>query len=886
MGHHPVPFPTLSHQPDEITESERAIPPRLHSTPSLPNLWLPPHCAPLPSHLEHQSQARYRPRLRPLDLASSPNTSPTKSKGMPSARGSISGSPCRPSAMLTPPLTPSSSFASNDAPSTPPEAHSPLRWVHTAESPYSATELRLSPTHLKGPPLPRGGFLTPSSGRSQSMSSENEWKYMSPGFNGGSDGLSALVTGISSIDLTPRDEKNLANDMIATSQLLSDTACQTDVPSRFVFIRNVPITASSATLRTAFEPCGDIKGMLPRFLADHGVVILAFYDLRQAVRARKIICEQTLAGLEGARLDAKFMLPEKLESIMGRSAFVADTDGVLTVSVENGRLDPSSLRNIFSSVGELMSFTAMGTDPHDQTFRVEYYDVRCAQSALKSFNRCILGARLRVCSRLEADSLTGMQADSTDDDPFLVPTGIQGGTSAPYRAPVPLPAPESLYPTSRGQQADESARESQGRVRPRSVSASESVGTPDAVRKLRRGRDSPQEHSRRSSNHLFFDAVGKSFVQPKTPSRPRSISIGPEGMAGTANVQRPDNAPYVVPAYPYPAAPYAYDASGVAVPPYAPQGYAYGQPVYFADSDPYMGHGVANMNHQWVYAPPPTPGADYHLPSPTRPAPYQHPPPHALPPTPCKSLPPIHTRHLPTQYPPTRSADPTAYSPPTTASSPSLHLSSSADKLAGASGQTLTEKNQLNIAAIEEGKDMRTTVMIKNIPNKMSDRDLLAFIERVCPRRIDFMYLRMDFQNGCNVGYAFVNFITVGDLLHFAKTQLGVKWNMYSSEKVLQMCYATYQGKEALVEKFKNSCIMDEREAWRPKIFYSDGSNQGLPEPFPPPTHLRRKERSSHNRGALFVPGPHYVHQRESRGAGAGGSNMYHSKPQAPRFAH
>jgi hypothetical protein len=65
-----------------------------------------------------------------------------------------------------------------------------------------------------------------------------------------------------------------------------------------------------------------------------------------------------------------------------------------------------------------------------------------------------------------------------------------------------------------------------------------------------------------------------------------------------------------------------------------------------------------------------------------------------------------------------------------------------------------------------------------------------------------------------------------------------------------------YRGKEALVEKFKNSCIMDEREAWRPKIFYSEpGPEQGLPEPFPAPTHLRRKERSSFNRGALYVPG-------------------------------
>ncbi|EIN12041.1 RNA recognition motif 2, partial [Punctularia strigosozonata HHB-11173 SS5] len=111
--------------------------------------------------------------------------------------------------------------------------------------------------------------------------------------------------------------------------------------------------------------------------------------------------------------------------------------------------------------------------------------------------------------------------------------------------------------------------------------------------------------------------------------------------------------------------------------------------------------------------------------------------------------------------------------------------------------------------------DTRTTVMIKNIPNKMTDQDLLSYIEDVCPRRIDFLYLRMDFQNGCNVGYAFVNFITVQDLLQFAKARLGIKWNMYSSEKVLHMSYANYQGKEALIEKFRNSCIMDEREAWR-----------------------------------------------------------------------
>ena len=48
---------------------------------------------------------------------------------------------------------------------------------------------------------------------------------------------------------------------------------------------------------------------------------------------------------------------------------------------------------------------------------------------------------------------------------------------------------------------------------------------------------------------------------------------------------------------------------------------------------------------------------------------------------------------------------------------------------------------------------------------------------------------------------------------------------------------------------------MDERESWRHRIFYSSGENVGLPEAFPSPTHIRRKERSSYNRDTLFPPG-------------------------------
>ncbi|KAF4563388.1 hypothetical protein EYR36_003831 [Pleurotus pulmonarius] len=222
---------------------------------------------------------------------------------------------------------------------------------------------------------------------------------------------------------------------------------------------------------------------------------------------------------------------------------------------------------------------------------------------------------------------------------------------------------------------------------------------------------------------------------------------------------------------------------------------------------------------------------------------------------------------------------------PTRASTPAeimgshpAHSTSPQSQQHGHPSRPAPKNNALDIPTIEAGLDTRTTVMIRNIPNKMTNDDLIAYIDSVCPRRIDFLYLRMDFSNGCNVGYAFVNFIAVEDLMTFAKAKLGQKWNMFSSEKILEMSYADYQGKESQVEKFKNSSIMDEREEWRPKIFRSEpGPDQGLPEPFPAPTHLRRKQISSHNRAGLF-PSNHSSQDSPSsrRGMRAFGHRGFH----------
>jgi hypothetical protein len=54
--------------------------------------------------------------------------------------------------------------------------------------------------------------------------------------------------------------------------------------------------------------------------------------------------------------------------------------------------------------------------------------------------------------------------------------------------------------------------------------------------------------------------------------------------------------------------------------------------------------------------------------------------------------------------------------------------------------------NHLDLEALRNGRENRTTVMIKNIPNKMTDKELLEVIDSVVPRAIDFFYLRIDFK--------------------------------------------------------------------------------------------------------------------------------------------
>ncbi|KAI0356223.1 hypothetical protein OH77DRAFT_243296 [Trametes cingulata] len=870
MDIHPVPFPTTHHHedPPSFLAERPPVPPRLHSTPSLPNLGLPHNYGPPPFPFALQGPARHRPHLRPLDLASSPASSPTKKE--PSFDYLR-----RPSTLLTPPLTPSSSFNSNsnDTPTTPPEPHSPLRYVNpadrerafaTAHSAYSAglKSIMSASTSAGAGATMNGGYLTPTSARSQSTSSSDDGPGFSAALTATPD-ASALASGLASAEMTPRDERTFVLDGQATPALdLGIGEASTEAVSRLIAVHHVPPTAPSNVLLEAFSGLGDVKGILARFQTSHGVVILAFYDTRHAARALRQIAGHKFSALDDVRLEAAFVSPTQVEKLTGKSEFVSELDSSFFVTVEGRSVMPKDVQKMLASFGELTAFSAAGSDPCDQTFHVDFCDCRDALNAHKALNnRTILGARLTLIS-------------SRDALDRRVPTRpMQGPERGASPDPVALPR---------------EAEHELGRTRPRSVSASEGMGTPDAVRRLRKtngeaaSRTTPgqcQDHGRRPSNDLFFDAVGRALDPSHPPvsasSRPRSTSasasaetLTPPASAMQHQHQQPPMNGYLVhgPMYPYPEQPYGYVHPGAA---HASAMYAAAPGAHHPYPYPTIYAPAEQAEMYWTYAAHQPSQVKYYLPTMGRGPGAMYAPlaGHA-------GSSPRAATHSQSRTPELKYNESPHVGLPFGPDDPAHSALADMAHGGGAGGRVPGSKNIVDVAAIESGVDTRTTVMIKNIPNKMSDRDLFNFINRVCPRRFDFMYLRMDFKNGCNVGYAFVNFITVQDLLHFAKTQLGVKWNMYSSEKVLQMCYATYQnrGKESLVEKFKNSCIMDEREEWRPKIYYSDGPNQGLPEPFPPPTHLRRKERSQNNRGALFVPGAHH------QPPGGGGGGLYHHR--------
>ncbi|KAH7348090.1 RNA recognition motif 2-domain-containing protein [Pyrenochaeta sp. MPI-SDFR-AT-0127] len=175
------------------------------------------------------------------------------------------------------------------------------------------------------------------------------------------------------------------------------------------------------------------------------------------------------------------------------------------------------------------------------------------------------------------------------------------------------------------------------------------------------------------------------------------------------------------------------------------------------------------------------------------------------------------------------------------------------------------QHNRVRRDRILDGSDVRTTIMLRNIPNKMDWMSLKAILDDVCFGTYDFVYLRIDFKSGCNVGYAFINFSDVHGMIDLIDRIERRCWIGFRSAKAAEISYATIQGREALIQKFRNSSVMQETPFCRPRLFFTFADaeimgqlrNTGTEQAFPRPDNLSKLQRSMDSARSIGLYPPH-----------------------------
>ncbi|KAJ1277956.1 hypothetical protein BS78_04G042600 [Paspalum vaginatum] len=123
-----------------------------------------------------------------------------------------------------------------------------------------------------------------------------------------------------------------------------------------------------------------------------------------------------------------------------------------------------------------------------------------------------------------------------------------------------------------------------------------------------------------------------------------------------------------------------------------------------------------------------------------------------------------------------------------------------------------------------------TTVMIRNIPNRLRWDDMIALLDEHCGHAnrtagavvsaYDFLYLPMDFRRQGNFGYAFVNFTKPEASVGLYHALHWCVWKVCGSSKVIEIVRAKIQGKEKLELHFgRKNLKCGDRDEFLPAVF-------------------------------------------------------------------
>ncbi|KAL0442571.1 UNVERIFIED_CONTAM: protein MEI2-like 5 [Sesamum latifolium] len=566
-------------------------------------------------------------------------------------------------------------------------------------------------------------------------------------------------------------------------------------PSRTLFVRNINSNVEDAELRTLFEQYGDIRTMYTT-CKHRGFVMISYYDIRAARTAMRSLQNKSLRR---RKLDIHFSIPKENPS---------DKDinqGTLVVF----NLDPSvsndDLQQIFGAYGEVKEIRET---PHKRHHKfIEFYDVRAAEAALKSLNRSdIAGKRIKLEPSRPGGArrslLLHLNQELEQDERNLHRVGSPLENSPPGNWPqLGSPMERNSLQNFSKSPVFSSFSPPVGNSLPGLASVRQSQVPNQRVaptgKDLLRGPHLEHIFSNENSNCRGIFDHSHSFPEQKlSPYNGPVSSFG----ASTFNTSRAQTMRF----------PFMHGGTS-------------GFPAANLHGSFCSSSQLQQQHHQ------------YHIGSAPSGVPlerqfgyFQESSKASLKSPSFDGVAPIYNDRSFTGNMVSSRLSPVflgnGHFPGVAVSNMEAFAERGKPRRIESNGTQIDNKKQfqLDLDKIRSGEDTRTTLMIKNIPNKYTSKMLLATIDEHHQGTYDFLYLPIDFKNKCNVGYAFINMLSPMNIIPFYEAFNGKKWEKFNSEKVASLAFARIQGKAALVAHFQNSSLMNEDKRCRPILLDSE----------------------------------------------------------------
>lgn len=112
------------------------------------------------------------------------------------------------------------------------------------------------------------------------------------------------------------------------------------------------------------------------------------------------------------------------------------------------------------------------------------------------------------------------------------------------------------------------------------------------------------------------------------------------------------------------------------------------------------------------------------------------------------------------------------------------------------------KSNDIELMKILTQEDQRTTLMIKNVPNKFTKEHFLSIFNKRFEGKFNLFLLPTDVKEKKNYGYAFINFISSFYILNFYNTFHGKRWENTNSVKVCEIVYSKIQGVPRMIKHY------------------------------------------------------------------------------------